>query len=106
MTISAFICFPALSQVRIHFLPNDSIILNLITCICFLCQMKESIMNQEKLAKLQAQVRIGGKVSWSACWQIYSSSVSLELICHSSLLCSVGVSPQKEEGGAQNGHSR
>jgi len=26
-------------------------------------QMKESIMNQEKLAKLQAQVRIGGKVS-------------------------------------------
>lgn len=25
--------------------------------------MKESIMNQEKLAKLQAQVRIGGKVS-------------------------------------------
>lgn len=26
--------------------------------------MKETIMNQEKLAKLQAQVRIGGKVSW------------------------------------------
>lgn len=25
-------------------------------------QMKEAIMNQEKLAKLQAQVRIGGKV--------------------------------------------
>lgn len=25
-------------------------------------QMKETIMNQEKLAKLQAQVRIGGKV--------------------------------------------
>lgn len=25
--------------------------------------MKEAIMNQEKLAKLQAQVRIGGKVS-------------------------------------------
>lgn len=25
--------------------------------------MKETIMNQEKLAKLQAQVRIGGKVS-------------------------------------------
>lgn len=24
--------------------------------------MKEAIMNQEKLAKLQAQVRIGGKV--------------------------------------------
>lgn len=24
--------------------------------------MKETIMNQEKLAKLQAQVRIGGKV--------------------------------------------
>lgn len=28
----------------------------------FLFQMKETIMNQEKLAKLQAQVRIGGKV--------------------------------------------
>lgn len=26
--------------------------------------MKETIMNQEKLAKLQAQVRIGGKVSF------------------------------------------
>lgn len=25
-------------------------------------QMRETIMNQEKLAKLQAQVRIGGKV--------------------------------------------
>ena len=25
--------------------------------------MKEAIMNQEKLAKLQAQVRIGGKVN-------------------------------------------
>lgn len=25
--------------------------------------MKEAIMNQEKLAKLQAQVRIGGKVT-------------------------------------------
>lgn len=31
--------------------------------IFLLFQMKESIMNQEKLAKLQAQVRIGGKVS-------------------------------------------
>uniref|UniRef100_A0A2K6E581 Transcription factor BTF3 n=1 Tax=Macaca nemestrina TaxID=9545 RepID=A0A2K6E581_MACNE len=28
-------------------------------------QMKETIMNQEKLAKLQAQVRIGGKVSFN-----------------------------------------
>lgn len=27
-----------------------------------LSQMKETMMNQEKLAKLQAQVRIGGKV--------------------------------------------
>lgn len=27
--------------------------------------MKEAIMNQEKLAKLQAQVRIGGKVTFS-----------------------------------------
>lgn len=32
--------------------------------------MKESTMNQEKLNKLQAQVRIGGKVSWITCWQI------------------------------------
>lgn len=30
-------------------------------------QMKESIMNQEKLAKLQEQVRIGGKVSCRTC---------------------------------------
>lgn len=29
-----------------------------------LFQMKETIMNQEKLAKLQAQVRIGGKVRY------------------------------------------
>uniref|UniRef100_A0A8C7BJQ4 Uncharacterized protein n=1 Tax=Neovison vison TaxID=452646 RepID=A0A8C7BJQ4_NEOVI len=29
-------------------------------------QMKETIMNQEKLAKLQAQVRIGGKVSFNS----------------------------------------
>lgn len=29
----------------------------------FSLQMKEAIMNQEKLAKLQAQVRIGGKVN-------------------------------------------
>uniref|UniRef100_A0A3P8XCS0 Transcription factor BTF3 n=1 Tax=Esox lucius TaxID=8010 RepID=A0A3P8XCS0_ESOLU len=29
--------------------------------MCCLFQMKETIMNQEKLAKLQAQVRIGGK---------------------------------------------
>lgn len=28
--------------------------------------MKETIMNQEKLAKLQAQVRIGGKVGAAA----------------------------------------
>ena len=28
--------------------------------------MKETIMNQEKLAKLQAQVRIGGKVSFTS----------------------------------------
>ena len=35
----------------------------LILFIFLLFQMKESIMNQEKLAKLQAQVRIGGKVS-------------------------------------------
>lgn len=28
----------------------------------YVLQMKETIMNQEKLAKLQAQVRIGGKV--------------------------------------------
>ena len=28
--------------------------------------MKETIMNQEKLAKLQAQVRIGGKVSFNS----------------------------------------
>lgn len=30
--------------------------------LLLLPQMKETIMNQEKLAKLQAQVRIGGKV--------------------------------------------
>lgn len=32
---------------------------------CVPLQMKETIMNQEKLAKLQAQVRIGGKVNVS-----------------------------------------
>lgn len=32
----------------------------------FFPQMKETIMNQEKLAKLQAQVRIGGKVGAAA----------------------------------------
>lgn len=37
---------------------------------CVLFQMKELIMNQEKLAKLQAQVRIGGKVRCSKCWQL------------------------------------
>lgn len=34
----------------------------LLTVLSLLPQMKETIMNQEKLAKLQAQVRIGGKV--------------------------------------------
>merc|ERR1712035_117835 len=33
------------------------------TRVCTHSQMKEAIMNQEKLAKLQAQVRIGGKGS-------------------------------------------
>lgn len=32
--------------------------------VLFVLQMKEAIMNQEKLAKLQAQVRIGGKVTF------------------------------------------
>lgn len=36
---------------------------NLMSCIFYFFQMKEAIMNQEKLAKLQAQVRIGGKVT-------------------------------------------
>lgn len=55
-------------------------ILNLVCFCCVLCQMKELIMNQEKLAKLQAQVRIGGKVG--AYWQI-SERKSLFLVrCH------------------------
>lgn len=36
----------------------------------FLCQMKELIMNPEKLAKLQAQVRIGGKVRLEKCYLV------------------------------------
>lgn len=40
--------------------------LNVCFSFVFHFQMKEAIMNQEKLAKLQAQVRIGGKVTvWS-----------------------------------------
>lgn len=39
-------------------------------------QMKETIMNQEKLAKLQAQVRIGGKVG-AASRRCYRDCVSL-----------------------------
>lgn len=35
----------------------------LLTLVYVSPQMKETIMNQEKLAKLQAQVRIGGKVT-------------------------------------------
>lgn len=36
---------------------------NIISCnVLLFLQMKEAIMNQEKLAKLQEQVRIGGKV--------------------------------------------
>ncbi len=35
---------------------------SIIYIFLFVLQMKETIMNQEKLAKLQAQVRIGGKV--------------------------------------------
>lgn len=39
--------------------------------------MKESIMNQEKLTKLQAQVRIGGKVSWDTCFNFLLGFVEL-----------------------------
>lgn len=71
-------------------------------------------MNQEKLAKLQAQVRIGGKVSYE--WMhanifrkmlfAVSQPLCYGLICYLSLLWFAGVSPQKEEGGAQNSYSR
>lgn len=76
ITIGAFICLPALCLVRICLLPNDwNVWLNI--TFLFWCQMKESIMNQEKLAKLQAQVRIGGKVSKSTCWLMLLFFLSL-----------------------------
>ena len=64
-------------------------------------------MNQEKLAKLQAQVRIGGKVSatikgvcfgWSLRNKCFFFIVGAFIF--------TGVCPQKEEGGSQNGFSR
>ena len=101
-------CLPALCLKRMCLFSNDW---NEWVNIKFLfwCQMKESIMNQEKLAKLQAQVRIGGKVSRTTCWLMFYFWVFIlgVLFMHYiSLLCSVGVSPQKEEGGAQNSNSR
>lgn len=42
--------------------------------------MKEAIMNQEKLAKLQAQVRIGGKVSTKIIAMLKSILVTLNVI--------------------------
>ncbi|KAG5841220.1 hypothetical protein ANANG_G00197250 [Anguilla anguilla] len=43
--------------------PSSDFHLSPRVCAVRIAQMKETIMNQEKLAKLQAQVRIGGKGS-------------------------------------------
>lgn len=75
-------------------------------------QMRETIMNQEKLAKLQAQVRIGGKVRVKvACFRCF---LWVNVIHNTSLACyfyidgmfSIGHCPQKEEGGSQNSNCR
>lgn len=60
-------------------------------------------MNQEKLAKLQAQVRIGGKVRLQNILQIHCT-----LILFSQFKCPLylGYSTPKEEGCPQNGNSR
>lgn len=58
-----------------------------------LSQMKESIMNQEKLAKLQAQVRIGGKVSWEYMfcqWLLYLKYKHGPLVFHSHTMTHCG----------------
>lgn len=62
-------CLAVLSSEKIM-TENCEEMMNLMSTYYVLCQMKESIMNQEKLAKLQVQVRIGGKVSYSTCMQI------------------------------------
>ncbi|XP_072272354.1 transcription factor BTF3 [Pyxicephalus adspersus] len=51
------VCVPGVAASRRPFNP----LCCLYTPACRLRKMKETIMNQEKLAKLQAQVRIGGK---------------------------------------------
>lgn len=64
--------------------------------LLLLPQMKETIMNQEKLAKLQAQVRIGGKVG--------ATSLPCPLDCMSphargALKTGVGSSPKYSQLG-------
>lgn len=63
-------------------------------------------MNQEKLAKLQAQVRIGGKVRHLFCVHFLMNSFWLsELILH--MFCyNAGHCTQKEEGCTQNCYRR
>lgn len=62
-------CLVVLSSEKVM-TENCEEMINLMSMYYVLCQMKESIMNQEKLAKLQVQVRIGGKVSYSTCMHI------------------------------------
>ncbi len=49
-------------NVATHLCWIHSALHSIIDILLIVLQMKETIMNPEKLAKLQAQVRIGGKV--------------------------------------------
>ncbi len=49
-------------NVTTHLWLIHSALHSIIYILLIVLQMKETIMNPEKLAKLQAQVRIGGKV--------------------------------------------